>query len=64
MKRQNKESDYILQEATKSRCGNCGNTVALLVHHDGSRRRPSFYICWPCFAVFEIGRGPVPRQVT
>jgi predicted RNA-binding Zn-ribbon protein involved in translation (DUF1610 family) len=54
-------SDYIIQIVQSSYCPNCNNLVYLLCHKDGES--PSFYICWNCHFVGEIGVGIVTEEI-
>jgi hypothetical protein len=51
------ESLYVLIETEKSFCPKCHNTVGLLT--STQHRLPSFYICFSCKYVGEVGVGPV-----
>jgi len=55
-------SNYIIQATQSSYCPNCNNLVYLLCDKDG-RQCPSFYICWNCKFVAEIGKGPVQKYI-
>lgn len=53
--------DYILQQAEKTRCLACDRKVELLCPRTASFKGKWFYICWPCQAVYQIGKGQVIR---
>ena len=52
------KSNFILQKCDKSFCKNCDSKVYLLTSKDG-RAGASFYICFKCHYVAEVGVGPV-----
>lgn len=55
------DSKYILVSTTQSYCPDCHVTVDLLCHAD-IIRAASFYICFICRKVFQVGVGPVNRS--
>ena len=55
------DSNYILHLAQSSYCPYCNERVSLLYDKDGEQR-PSFYICWNCEFVAELGKGEVTEQ--
>lgn len=53
-------SNYVIQDAPKSRCKNCGEPVRLLARKDGDMENyPAFYCCPDCGSVAEVGVGSV-----
>ena len=56
------KSNYILQKCNKSFCPNCNSNVHLLTSRDG-RKGASFYICFNCHYVAEVGVGPVNNAI-
>ena len=54
------KSNFILQKCDNSFCKNCRSKVDLLTSRDG-RAGPSFYICFNCYYVAEVGVGPVNK---
>ena len=53
---------YILQNAEKSFCSECHEPIDMLADYYMAQARPSFYICWPCKKVWQIGVGPIERD--
>ena len=56
------KSKYILQKTDKSFCKYCNNKVSLLCHFSDMISFASFYICFKCKKVFEIGKGEVKKD--
>jgi transcription elongation factor Elf1 len=56
-------SNYIIHLTQSSYCPHCNERVSLLCDKDGEQK-PSFYICWNCEFVGEIGVGPVKEFLT
>ena len=54
--------EYVLQEASKTRCPICTHRVDLLIQGLPNGHRPAFYVCWDCREVFQIGQGRVERE--
>lgn len=55
-----RQSKYVIQDAPKAKCGNCGEPVRLLCREDGNMDDyPAFYCCPDCGRVAEVGVGPV-----
>ena len=50
-------SEYMLIPNTRSICAQCGFEMTLLTC--GFLSLPSFYICFVCKRVGEVGKGPV-----
>lgn len=50
---------YSLIRTEKSRCGQCGAALDML--STDPLHGPSFFVCWPCQSVGQVGAGPVPR---
>lgn len=51
---------YTLTYTKKSFCPVCnGNVVFYLSHINNSNKKPSFYICFKCKDIHEVGKGPV-----
>lgn len=55
-------SNYIIHLTQSSFCPHCNDRVSLLCDKDG-KQRPSFYICWNCEFIAEIGKGPVKESM-
>ena len=55
------QSQYILQDESKTWCMRCDSRMHLLCHHDRvpSAVRPWFWICFNCKTVVEVGKGDV-----
>lgn len=56
---------YSLIGTTRTTCSNCYKPVDLLcpdVFHMSLADKPSFYICFHCKTVGQIGVGPVRRE--
>jgi hypothetical protein len=49
---------FCLAPTTAVRCPHCANQCTLLIHKLNAKT-PSFYICWFCHAVFQVGKGEV-----
>jgi hypothetical protein len=56
------KSKFILQFAQGTSCPDCRGTVTLLCKKNDPFMDPSFYICFPCNKVAQVGRGPVERE--
>jgi hypothetical protein len=56
------KSNYILLKCDSSYCKNCDAKVQLLTSRDG-RPGSSFYICFNCHYVCEVGIGPVNKSI-
>ena len=54
-------SNYIIQKTESSFCPYCNKLVFLMCDKDG-KTTPSFYICWSCEHIAEIGKGPVQEE--
>ena len=54
------KSKYVLQQTEKSFCPICSEPVSLLASDD-LKRQHSFYICFLCKEVFEVGVGKVKK---
>lgn len=54
-------TDYELMESWKSNCPDCGNRVWLLSPKHIFENTPSFFICFKCSTVGQVGKGPVPK---
>ena len=52
-------SKYVLQSAEKSFCPKCGKEVHLLCPVNERFGGPSFYICFHCKYIGEVGVGPI-----
>ena len=53
-------SKYILDQSTgKSRCPEC-DTFMGLISHQIVNKWPTFFICWSCRKMWQVGVGPVP----
>ena len=52
----------LLEMGDMSRCP-AGHSVSLLAS-TGQRRLPSFFLCFTCGFVGQVGVGPVRREVT
>ena len=55
-------SNYIIQRTQSSYCPHCNNLVYLLCDKDVIPC-PSFYICWNCHFVAEIGKGRITEEI-
>ena len=56
------KSNYVLQQCDSSWCKNCSTKVLLLTSRDG-RPEASFYICFNCRCISEVGVGPVNKAI-
>ena len=52
------KSNYIIHKTDSSFCPLCGSNVHLLIDRDGNPAT-SFYICFSCKYVAQVGVGPV-----
>ena len=56
-------SKYLLVIPTHSSfCPDCKGDVSLLCPIKLRTPAPSFYICWECKRVFQVGAGPVRKS--
>lgn len=54
---------YVIQKASMSHCPDCNDAVDLLCPAGFEAWAiPTFYICWACKKVFQVGMGPVERE--
>lgn len=53
------EAKYVLEKMGKARCPKCGKRVLWLRPEDDVLKDPSFYICYACLWVAQVGVGPV-----
>lgn len=51
---------YIINEAKKVKCPNCGESMYFLSTEDV--RTTAFYICWECKEVRQLGHGKVKES--
>lgn len=54
-----KYSHYLIHTADWSICPQCKKKVEMLARARRLQTAPSFWICWDCRRVWQIGRGPV-----
>jgi hypothetical protein len=54
------EKPYLLQPAPQSYCPRCLQPVELLCNE--AMTGPSFYICFPCRFIGQVGVGPVHKE--
>ena len=55
-----KESRYQVSTVTSSQCPECHQAVDY-VADDNSTTKPSFYVCWLCHGLWEVGVGWIRR---
>jgi hypothetical protein len=53
---------YVLVRCEKSHCPGCLRTVTMIQHRIGGPRMASFYICFNCQRVFEVGVAEVTKE--
>ena len=58
-KKDNKKSNYLFFKTEISFCPNCNENVYLLTSSKNSEGKPSFYICFGCKFIGEVGVGMV-----
>lgn len=54
-------SKYVLQKMEKSHCPKCLKLVWLLVYDERPVGTPSFFICFECRQIWQVGVGPVVK---
>ncbi len=55
-------SKYLTIKTKNSFCPKC-NKPAYLLCEGYDSKKPSFYICFDCHFVGEVGKGPVPVEI-
>lgn len=54
---------YLIEDTQSTRCPKCNDKVKILMEDSiNSGARPSFYICFPCEYVGQIGVGEVRKN--
>ena len=56
-------SNFILQATSATFCPECHGPVTLLCKKNDPFMDPSFYICFPCNKVAQIGRASCRERV-
>ena len=58
----NGKSRYILLKSEISSCPLCNNNAYLLTSDESSKGKPSFFICFDCKSIGEVGIGKVREE--